>query len=515
MRLLDIQDAIDRQGPVKAVPTTSLVQPMQVALQEASDMAVFQRFHRLAAVVQRSLKSALVSIEILPTTSVQLIVATASGERILEADSFPMAALCAVKGGPVIIADITALPTVHDQSILAGFPDVRTSLSAPIILEEPSVVGSITAWDHGSRSFTSADAELLADFAHIASGKLMLLKTASENRNREKLFQAIFDNAAVGISVVANNTTRIAVNRHLCDMLGYTQSELLDKGTSRIIVPEDRAEGTRMRGLIAAGEISSYQREARCVRKDGSTVWTRISCSSMVSQENAEACSITIFENIDEQKSSEGVRDLLLGEINHRVKNMLAIVQGIAKQLLRNVESPEDFCAGFELRIQSLAKSHDLLTEASWQPVPIDQIINDLLHGTWEPYRKQVEIDVASTQLNAQTTVMLRLLLNELLTNAVKHGALVTSSGSVNITSTVKVIEDTPWVSLNWREKAGRTINPPHRQGLGLYLIEKAPRLGLGGRGALEFMTDGIDYHVEFPAYPDRKIFNRSLKTTC
>lgn len=209
------------------------------------------------------------------------------------------------------------------------------------------------------------------------------------------------------------------------------------------------------------------------------------------------------FSDITERHRAETLRELLLNELNHRVKNSLAVVQGLAAQTFKPGLDPDVARRAFDGRLKALAAAHDLLTAANWAGASLRSVITEAVHGAADPAR--VAIDGPDVQLRPQTSVTLALAIHELATNAVKHGALSVATGTVRVAWTL----DPPATSggamrlqLLWREAGGPPVVPPARRGFGSRMLEQGLATEIDGSVRLEFAADGLRCHIDAPIAP-------------
>ncbi|TGN55386.1 response regulator, partial [Paracoccus liaowanqingii] len=182
--------------------------------------------------------------------------------------------------------------------------------------------------------------------------------------------------------------------------------------------------------------------------------------------------------DITERKQAEEIRSLLIGELNHRIKNTLANVQAIARQSLRQSASLTDFEASFGGRLQALARAHSILSDATWASAPLDQLIDDQISsGTLDGDR--LLRDGPPVELSPDTMLRLALTLHELGTNAAKYGALSVPQGRISLSWRL----ESGHLVLVWRETGGPAVTPPEGSGFGTTLIGAA---GGGDSGAVE-----------------------------
>jgi PAS domain S-box-containing protein len=199
---------------------------------------------------------------------------------------------------------------------------------------------------------------------------------------------------------------------------------------------------------------------------------------------------VCYFRDIAAEVEAEGTRQLLLRELNHRVKNTLASVQAIAQQTMRTTKEPEEFALRFNGRVQSLARVHALLTESTWQGAELRELIRDqLLHGPVDETR--LTAWGPTINLQPQMAVHLAVMLHELGTNSVKYGALSVPKGWVTVNWTV--VGD--MLNLLWVERGGPIASAPTRCGFGTTLIEQSAK-SEGGKAERHIDSDGLTWKI-------------------
>lgn len=184
----------------------------------------------------------------------------------------------------------------------------------------------------------------------------------------------------------------------------------------------------------------------------------------------------TVTRDIRDQKRAEAQQRLLNEELSHRMKNTLAMVQAIATQTLRGV-TEKDAVAAFRRRVHAIASAHHVLLQQNWSAAPVDAVVDAVL-GSFE-MMERFEISGPEVVLGPRATLSLSLLLHELATNALKHGALSSAAGRVAIRWRIEAAEQEELV-LDWMERGGPVPQEPDRRGFGSHLIEMG-LLGTGG----------------------------------
>jgi PAS domain S-box-containing protein len=206
-----------------------------------------------------------------------------------------------------------------------------------------------------------------------------------------------------------------------------------------------------------------------------------------------------IQRDITERKRAEEQRTLLINELNHRVKNTLATVQSIASQTLRNAPTIQEAKEAFEGRLMALARVHDVLTTENWEGAELRNIVAQAL----APYRSfgedRLTIEGPEVRLSPRIALALSMALQELTTNAVKHGALSNATGRVDIAWDISQAEPGSRLHLRWQESGGPLVQQPTRQGFGSRLIERSLARELNGDVQIAFHPEGVLCIVDAP----------------
>jgi PAS domain S-box-containing protein len=210
---------------------------------------------------------------------------------------------------------------------------------------------------------------------------------------------------------------------------------------------------------------------------------------------------VNMLVDITERKRADERQALLIRELNHRVKNMLATVQAIMSSTARAAGSVAEFQDAFTGRIVSLARAHARISEGQWQTISF----RDLLCDELAPYDdgRRVRLDGPVVDLTASLAVPLTMALHELTTNAVKHGALAAAGGSVAVSWALMCGRE---LEFEWLERGGPRVAPPTRRGFGSQLVQRVLTSQIGARVAIAYEPDGLRARVAVPL-PD----NRSL----
>ncbi|MCA1537809.1 PAS domain S-box protein [Bradyrhizobium sp. NBAIM03] len=206
---------------------------------------------------------------------------------------------------------------------------------------------------------------------------------------------------------------------------------------------------------------------------------------------------VNMLVDITERKRAEMAQTLLIDELNHRVKNTLAMVQSLAGQTARHTSSLDDFNRTFEGRLLALSRAHDLLTERKWQDAPLQRLVEDITAAVAEDGR--IRMEGPPVALNARSALSFTMVLNELLTNATKYGALSAPDGTLLMRWSLRNAGHGTILDYEWVESGGPKVTPPMRRGFGTRLMERCVEADLGGEFDLAFEPGGVRCRMSMP----------------
>ncbi|MDP9835484.1 two-component sensor histidine kinase/CheY-like chemotaxis protein [Neorhizobium huautlense] len=199
-----------------------------------------------------------------------------------------------------------------------------------------------------------------------------------------------------------------------------------------------------------------------------------------------------------ERRRAEHQKELLVRELSHRVKNTMAMVMSIVRRTAKNSGTVESYVENLSGRLRAMADAHALLFESNWTDAELLQV----LERTIAPHEQgnRFEIDAGPViHLDPKAALALSLAFNELMTNAIKYGALSHADGRVAIGWTRDEIDGEPWLSLHWREIDGPAVRPPQEDGFGTTLIQRSIRYELRGETVLDYAVTGLVCDIRFP----------------
>lgn len=277
------------------------------------------------------------------------------------------------------------------------------------------------------------------------------------------------------------------------DLYGYSREEALGKMKEQLLGTEVPGSSfAELRAKLSAE--GSYSGEVKHRTKDGRelTVATRIVLDTVGGRRLALESTRDVTERLEWQRRQQ----LLLGELAHRVRNTLAVVQAIAHQSLRTTRSSAEFVERFDGRLSALASAHTLLVNSDWTGADLASLARSQLevYTADNPARARLEGD--PVMLPAELATPVGLVLHELATNAAKHGSLSRREGTVNLTWTVDARNQPRTLKLVWQEQNGPRVEDPKANGFGSTLIDNVIP---GATVVREFNPAGLICTIELP----------------
>jgi len=258
------------------------------------------------------------------------------------------------------------------------------------------------------------------------------------------------------------------------------------------VVPEDLARIDAQAAAAAAAGQDVIHNEFRIIRDDGAVRWIEGAARFVFGPDGQPVRIVGTNLDITERKMAEQHQRLLVNELNHRVKNTLAIVQAIAWQSFRSGGMSKPAREAFEGRLAALAAAHNVLNRQSWEGGSIAQIVAEAV-APQDPGDGRLTVSGPPVSLEPKTAVALALAAHELATNAVKYGALSTPDGRVDVRWTI----DGGLLRLVWRETGGPTVKGPIQRGFGARLLEQGLAEEICGSVRIEFLPEGVVCTVE------------------
>jgi PAS domain S-box-containing protein len=293
---------------------------------------------------------------------------------------------------------------------------------------------------------------------------------------------------------------RIRTWNHGAEQLfGFAANEVLGRKGDFFVPPdlvEDREKAVRQ---LLDGEAVEYQ--TRRLHKNGQSIDVWIRGAPMRRTDGSLFGASFIIRNVTAQKQREEHVRFLMRELTHRSKNLLAVIQAMARQSLLLHTAPEEFVARFSERLNGLAGSHDLLLSDDWAGASLIQLIRSQLQHYDDLFDTRIHLEGTDLILRPEAAQNIGIALHELSTNAAKFGALSVEGGTVTVSWTIVTAEDNERrMQLRWKERSGPPVILPAHKGFGRMVMDRIAGQALGGHSKSIFAPDGVCWELDVPA---------------
>lgn len=405
-------------------------------------------------------------------------------------------------GKPLVLNDNRAQLPPEEAATFLNI-GLAATICMPLV-KEGRLTALMAIHDRVPRTWTARELTMLTEvtersWAHIERVRLIQDLRDSETRYRGAVITGRI--AAWETNLVARTRiwTREGMELFGLDLpggrghVGGEQDEFL-----RSLHPDDKH-------LVAhfhktADLQDSYPAEYRIVRPDGTMLWVSGRGRVIARGSDGKAQrTLNIVTDITERREAEQQVQLLMREVSHRSKNLLSVVQSIASQTARRADTLETFHEAFTQRLQGLAASHDLLVEADWRGVLLDELVRHQLGVFAESEGARLKIDGPQVMLTAQAAQAFGLALHELGTNAIKHGAWSVPQGHVAVYWAFEQSALEKTLRISWTERHGPRIAPTEVKGFGHVVIQAMAEQATGGQVLTNFNPLGLSWSLVIP----------------
>jgi PAS domain S-box-containing protein len=380
-------------------------------------------------------------------------------------------------------------PREGDLATQVVAADGPVGLAVPIRDGQGRALGALVVEGPGmSGPASDEDLAALEDLADLAAQELAARPCGARNLESERLDLAI---SAASLGELEWDIRRdvVKISPRLAKISNVAPGEIPgEKGLAlyRYLHPDDQAwvRESITRQLRETGRYDiEYRRPSR---PDGREVWNHAAGLTLRDETGQPAYVIGVVQDITERKAEEEQRESLVAELDHRIKNLLAVVQSVAAQSARKSASLDVFLKTFAARLKSMSSAHDLLSAARWRGATLARIAAAELGGLAPT---QTRWDGPELFLTPRAAAALSLALHELAVNAVRYGSLSTENGKVEV-----VWRRTPegGFALEWLETGGPPATAPTTKGFGATLIEDVAGRELGGSARINYRPSGV-----------------------
>ncbi|MEO5324012.1 PAS domain-containing protein [Mesorhizobium sp. CC13] len=341
---------------------------------------------------------------------------------------------------------------------------------------------------------------LLRDAAGAIIGAVNMLVDITERKRAGDLAERLAAIVEYSDDAIVSKTlegTITSWNKGAQRLFGYEADEIIGKSIMTLVPHDRREEEADILRRLQKGEHIQHLETLR-KRKDERTIWVSLTISPIRDGGGKVVGASNISRDMTERRRADETRDTLMRELNHRVKNTMAVIQAIASQTLGQASTLEEAHSAFSARLFNLAKAHDVLTRESWQSAKLVDIVSD----TIQPHSgvaNRFRIEGPDVRLAPSTALAISMTLHELSTNAAKYGALSCKDGSVAIVWQIEGKDADRQLVLRWEESGGPRVMKPKRKGFGSRLIERALASELGGEVRVDYASTGLECRIVAP----------------
>jgi PAS domain S-box-containing protein len=495
------QDTTDRD-PVSAISTAVLKQrPSRPPNHAAENRA-------LIALARELSSSPLGILQKLAETALALCHAQSAGISLLKEDEkafhWPVivgAWACHRGGGTPREHGPCGTVLDRNAALLFSHPERDFDYFAPVtpLIEEAlliplnidgKAVGTIWVIIHDhSRRFDSEDLRVMNNLGTFAAAAYQTLLALSVVQRQASIVDTSDD------AIVSKDLDGIIYswNRGAERIFGYAAKEIIGQPVSILIPPERQDEEPSILERIRRGERIEHYETVR-VAKNGSLLDISVTVSPIRNFEGKIIGASKIARDITDRKQAEARVSLLASEMDHRAKNLLAIVQAAVH--LTTADTAEDMKVAIEGRIRALAKAHALFSQSRWEGADLRTLVMEELAPYSREQESRADVKGPDVMLEPVTAQSMAVAVHELTTNAVKHGALSVDSGSVRVEWSRGADGQ---VVFRWSETGGPPVHPPTRQGFGSRAIKQMVKGQLNGDVAFDWSGPGVVCKIVLP----------------
>lgn len=432
------------------------------------------------------------------------------GEQTVSLEDASSEAFAIAKSEPVVTPNVAGEDRFHFPDFLLDH-GARALVNVPIFLPGGKAYGILEVDAREPRKFSNDDVQFLRTYAGILGPVIdRLFKVGDLERSAER-FRLVVENARDFAILISDPDDLITDWFPGAEQtFGWSEAEMVGKPVSTIFTDQDKEHGApewETDTAVAEGKAPDVRWH---VTKGGDRVYLDGQTIALRNPDGTPRGFLKIAQNLTERKRMEERQTVLLAELQHRVRNVLAMVAAIVKRGDLNGTTLElrDRLSG---RIAAMARTQALLTRGAGFGVDLQSMVQDelLTQGAAE---HRFAVTGPSVTLAPKAAEVLTLAIHELATNASKYGALSQPSGRVDVKWTIEKRQGEDWLEFCWTE-TGVELAPelPRRKGFGTELVTRRVPYELRGKGDLTLDAGGLRCHLTFPLTPGESILQQGI----
>ncbi len=335
----------------------------------------------------------------------------------------------------------------------------------------------------------------IRDAFDVVIGVSSVIRDIGEKKQAERgaaMLAAIITSTTDGVVSKTLDGIVTSWNKSAERILGFTEADMLNQSIRKIIPGDRQTEEDRILATVLLGDIIDNFETVR-LRKDGALIDVAVTVSPVRDAAGRIVGASKIVRDITDKRQTRDQLHTLLAEVNHRSKNLLSLVQAIARQMTRQGQQLD--LDNFLERLQALAGNQDLLIQNGWRFIPLADLIRSQLRSFGDVIGSRIRIEGPPIELTPESAQAIGMAMHELATNAAKYGALANNEGWIDIGWT----RDNSSFAMHWIEQDGPRVTLPTRSGFGSKVISDMVRLSLDGAVEVLFPPSGLRWHLTCP----------------
>lgn len=413
-------------------------------------------------------------------------------------------------GAPIVVENIAGEERFDFPKFMQDH-GVVALVNVPIVLPGGQPYGLLQVDAREPRDFGDEDIEFLRTYCMVLGPVIDRLQKVGELQRTEERFRLVVENAR-DHAIILSDAEDLVTDWFpgAAAIFGWTEEEMLGRPVATIFTPEDQASGAPQWETERAKRDGSAPNLRWHATKDGGRVFLDGQTIALCNEDGSLRGFLKIAQNITDRKQAEDRRAMLQEELQHRVRNVLAMIMAIMKRGdIRG--TAEEFRTSLIGRIGSLARTQALITRAEGAGVDLESMIRDELLAQ-SAREHGVSAHGPAVLLSPKAAEVLTLAIHELTTNATKYGALMQAGGRIYVTWRLVPKDDKDWLELEWQESGVEIASAPERRkGFGTELITRRVPYELKGSSELELRPDGICCRIAFPLKPGDSVLQTDI----
>ena len=363
------------------------------------------------------------------------------------------------------------------------------------------------------RDGSKVELEITVSPIRDGAGMIVAASTIARDISDHKKVKSQLDESETRFRLMADNISQLAwiadptgwlfwYNKRWFDYTGTTLEEMLGWGWTKVHHP-DYIDGVNVSWKESLASGDPWEDTFPLRAADGSYRWFLSRATPLRDEAGEIVYWFGTNTDITEMRDAEQRIELLLMEVNHRSKNMLAVLQSVAR---RTAAGGGDYVTRLDQRIRAMAANQDLLVHRAWSSVPIRDLVEVQLRFLGEAGRAMITIEGPDLSLVPSAAETMSMAVHELATNALKYGALSREGGSVRLEWDLRGEGPMQRFHINWTECDGPPVTAPQTSGFGTQIMREVPVGKLGAEVELDYAEEGFAWRLNCPS-------DRVLKT--